>query len=87
VNLNKSLLKYAEENDELVLKNIPPQFRKYFSNFLKLNIKEQKYINAIKGNVIFIDDILTEGATIKEAEMLIKSLQPKNLIKYVLIKS
>ena len=84
----QSILKSAGKNGELVVKAIPPMYRKYFSNFMKFDdkISEQLY-KAMSGNVLLIDDLLNEGTTIKECEQLIRSLNATHIIKYVLLKT
>jgi len=84
----KNLLKHSSKNNEFFLKKIPPQYRKYFSNFLKFDNDVQRTLyNKISGNVLVIDDILAKGTTINEIIKLIESFNPKTLIKYVLLKT
>jgi hypothetical protein len=84
----KRLMISAGKDGEVTLKNIPPQFRKYFSNFLKFDSEIQRnYLNKLRGNVLIVDDILAKGTTMIEVENLIRSLNPTSVVKYALLKS
>lgn len=85
----KTILSYKSKlskNGKLIMKDILPMHRKFFSNFLKLNDVSRTTLNLLKGNVLLIDDYLTKGITMIEMERLLKSYGNENLYKYVLIK-
>jgi hypothetical protein len=84
----KSLLKYSIKDGEFFLKRIPPQYRKYFFNFLKFDNNIQRdFYNKLSGNILIVDDILSEGTTINEIEKLVKSFNPSKIIKYVILRT
>lgn len=84
----EKLLKIIVNREDFQLKHIPPKFRHYFSNFLKFDDNVQHtYYNKLRNNVLIVDDILTKGTTMRECELLARSLNPNFLLKYVLIKS
>lgn len=69
------------------IKSLPPRFRKYVINFLKFNTEvEKRLINRIiGGKILLVDDILTEGTTIKSMSSLLKSLNALDVTSFVLL--
>ena len=70
------------------MKEIKPEYRKFFKKFLKFNNKNQREMfNAISGKrVIVIDDYETSGTTIKEMVRLLSEVGAIEVIVFVLIK-
>ena len=68
------------------IKKIPPRFRRYILNFLKLDNTNRRLLNKIvDGKVVVVDDFITEGTTFKEINRLIENYSPKEVILFSLI--
>jgi hypothetical protein len=80
--LNKVLSK-----ESFRLKSIPPQYRKFISNFLSFNSDtERRVFNSIsEGNVLLVDDILTEGTTFINMAKLLQNLGADSITGFILL--
>ncbi len=68
------------------IKKIPPRFRKYIHNFLKMDLKNRELLNRlVDGKVLVIDDYVSEGSTFREIDRLIDNYAPKEIILFSLI--
>ena len=68
------------------IKKIPPKFRRYILNFLKLDNTNRRLLNKIvDGKVVVVDDFITEGTTFREINRLIENYSPKEIILFSLI--
>lgn len=82
----ETLLKKAIVDNKFRIKKIPPKFRKYIINFLKIDINNKMLLNKLyNGKILIVDDLQTEGTTFKEIERLIQKYSPKEIILYSLI--
>jgi len=68
------------------IKKIPPRFRKFILNFLKIDIKNRELLNKlVNGKIIIIDDFVSEGTTFNEVNRLLENYAPKEIILFSLI--
>lgn len=79
----KTILK-AKENNEFEIKKIPPQYRKFFKNWIQINSDNIKDITG--KDVVLFDDYLTSGATLDEVCLSLKELSPKSITCFTIIK-
>ena len=83
--ITKSVEKFRS-NDKFEIKKITPRFRRFISNFLKLDLKSREIFNRITdGKILIVDDIVTEGTTFTEMERIIQNYSPKDIILFSLI--
>ena len=74
----------AKSRNEFEIKKIPPQYRKFFKNWIDIN---SEAIRDISGkDVILFDDYLTSGATLDEVCLSLKELSPKSITCFTIIK-
>ncbi len=80
--LNKVLSK-----ESFRLKSVPPQYRKFISNFLSFNSDtERRVFNSIsEGNILLVDDILTEGTTFINMAKLLQNLGANSITGFILL--
>ena len=83
------ILNRVFSKNEYKLKSIPPQYRKFIDNFISFNTETEKRIfnSILEGNVLVVDDILTEGTTFINMVKLIESAGSKNVIGFTLLSS
>ena len=84
LNTFEKIILKAKENNEFEIKKIPPQYRKFFKNWIEIN---SEAIRDISGkDVILFDDYLTSGATLDEVCLSLKELSPKSITCFTIIK-
>lgn len=73
--------------EDYKLRSIPPRYRKFILNFIKYNTEvEKRIINGIvNGKILVVDDILTEGTTIKNMIKLLQSSGASEIVSFVLL--
>jgi hypothetical protein len=83
----RSILNKAFSKEDYKLRSIPPRYRKFIFNFIKFNTESEKRIlNAIvNGKILVVDDILTEGTTIKNIIKLLYSAGAEEIVSFVLL--
>jgi hypothetical protein len=81
------LLNKVFSKESFKLRSIPPQYRKFISNFLSFNSDtEQRIFNSIsEGNVLLVDDILTEGTTFINMSKLLQNLGANSITGFILL--
>lgn len=76
----------AVVNGAFKMKKIEPRFRRFIINFLKVDITNRNLFNTlVNGKVLIVDDIFTEGTTLREAQRLVSLYAPKEIILFSLI--
>jgi len=83
----RSILNKAFSKEDYKLRSIPPRYRKFISNFIKFNTEaEKRVLNAIvNGKILVVDDILTEGTTVKNMIKLLYSYGAEEIVSFVLL--
>jgi phosphoribosylpyrophosphate synthetase len=83
----RSILNKAFSKEDYKLRSIPPRYRKFIFNFIKFNTEaEKRVLNAIvNGKILVVDDILTEGTTIKNINKLLYSAGAEEIVSFVLL--
>lgn len=83
----RSILNKAFSKEDYKLRSIPPRYRKFIFNFIKFNTEaEKRVLNAIVGGkILVVDDILTEGTTIKNIIKLLYSAGAEEVVSFVLL--
>lgn len=86
--VEKLLHKIFSQNDYKI-RSVTPRFRKFIINFLKFNSElEKRTMNAlVEGKVLIIDDILTEGTTVKNMVSLLEGINAKEVLSFILLAS
>jgi adenine/guanine phosphoribosyltransferase-like PRPP-binding protein len=80
------MLEKSIEDGVFKISKITPRFRKFFLNFLVLNTTNRVLLNRIVGGqVLVIDDIVTEGTTFHEIKRLLDNYAPEKIIYYSII--
>jgi hypothetical protein len=81
------LLNRVFSKESFKLRSIPPQYRKFIENFLSFNSDtEQRIFNAISGgNILLVDDILTEGTTFINMAKLLRNLGANSITGFILL--
>lgn len=84
-NLQKQLDSIAKTG-KFSMKRIPPQYRSFIIDFLKLDTSQRELMNKITdGKVLVVDDYITKGTTFKEVGRLLEFYSPKSTFYYSLI--
>lgn len=74
------------KKSDFKIKYFPPRYRKFVINFLKLKENDRRLINLINnGNVLVVDDIITEGTTFTEVFRLLKNYNSNTINLYSLL--
>ena len=83
----RSILNKAFSKEDYKLRSIPPRYRKFIFNFIKFNTEaEKRVLNAIvNGKILVVDDILTEGTTVKNMIKLLYSAGAEEIVSFVLL--
>lgn len=82
----ENIIKKAQVNGIFKIKKVAPKFRKFVINFLMIDLKDKQILNKITdGNIMVIDDFVSEGTTLLEVNRLIENYTPKKVILYSLI--
>lgn len=80
------MLENAIVDGEFQIKKIPPRFRRYFDNILKLDNQSSRLLNKIRnGKVLVVDDYINGGNTIAQINNLLENYLPEEIIIYTLI--
>lgn len=82
-----AILKKAFSKEDYKLRSIPPRYRKFILNFIKLNTEaEKRIVNRVaNGRVLIVDDILTEGTTVKNIHTILTDMGASEIISFVLL--
>lgn len=82
----ENMLSKANVNNSFKIKKIPPKFRKFIINFLKIDLKNKQLLNQIvNGKILIVDDFAISGTTFKEIDRIINLYSPKEIIYYSLL--
>ena len=83
----KKILNKVFSKEDYKLRSLPPQYRKYVLNFMKFNSEaDKRLINAIiNGRVLIVDDIVTEGTTIRNMVALLNSIGVEDVVSFALL--
>jgi hypothetical protein len=82
----EKMVQKATENGIFKIKKIPPRFRNYITNFLKMDVKNRELLNKlVNGKIIVVDDFVSQGTTFTEINRLIENYAPKEIILFSLI--
>ena len=83
----RKILNKVFGKEDYKLRSLPPQYRKYVLNFMKFNNEADKRIinSIIGGKVLIVDDIVTEGTTIKNIILLLNSIGAENIVSFALL--
>lgn len=81
------ILNKAFSKEDYKLRSVPPRYRKFILNFIKLNTEaEKRIINRIaNGKILIVDDILTEGTTVKNINTILTDLGASEITSFVLL--
>lgn len=82
-----SIINRILSKDNFKLRSIPPQYRKFITNFLSFNSKtERRIFNAIiGGKILVVDDILTEGTTLSNMAKLLENVGADTVTGFILL--
>lgn len=85
----EKILRTVFSKEDYKIRSLSPRYRKFVLNFMKFNTDLEKRImnRLVGGKVLVIDDILTEGTTIKNIVALLNSINSKEVISFVLLAS
>lgn len=82
----EKMIRNAIVGDSFKIKKIPPRFRRFILNFLKINVNDERILNKlINGKILIVDDFISEGTTFNEINRIIDNFSPKEIIMYSLI--
>lgn len=82
----ENMLSKANVNNSFKIKKIPPKFRKFIINFLKIDLKNKQLLNQIvNGKILIVDNFAISGTTFKEIDRIINLYSPKEIIYYSLL--
>lgn len=82
----ENMISKANVNNSFKIKKIPPKFRKFIINFLKIDLKNKQLLNQIvNGKILIVDDFAISGTTFKEIDRIINLYSPKEIIYYSLL--
>lgn len=84
-----AFFKSSTKSGEFKIKEVLPQFRKFFSNFLifKSDTDRQIYNAIANGNILLVDDIKTSGETLKEMLRNINTYLPKSVTIFIFFRN
>jgi hypothetical protein len=82
----EKMIQKAVINGVFKIKKITPKFRRFITNFLKIDLKNKKLLNKlVDGKVLIVDDFTSEGSTFADVNRLIENYAPKEIILFSLI--
>jgi hypothetical protein len=82
----EKMIQKAVINGIFKIKKITPKFRRFITNFLKIDLKNKKLLNKlVDGKVLIVDDFTSEGSTFADVNRLIENYAPKEIILFSLI--
>lgn len=82
----EKMVERADVEGVFKIKKIPPRFRQFIINFLKIDAGNRKLLNRITdGKVLIVDDFISAGTTFAEVKRLVENYAPNEVIMYSLI--
>ena len=82
----EKMVKKATIDNVFYIKKIHPRFRKYITNFLKIDVNNKMILNKIvNGNILIVDDIISEGTTFRDVSNILEKYGPNEIILFSLI--
>ena len=80
---NNILIKIKETEHQARIKNRNVRLKNLIGSFVIKSDKQNKNVNLIRNrNIILIDDITTTGATLKEAQKILKQAGARKVIAF-----
>jgi alpha-N-acetylglucosamine transferase len=82
-----SIINKILSKDNFKLRSVPPQYRKFITNFLSFNSEAERRIfnSIIDGKVLVVDDILTEGTTFSNMSKLLENFGANSIVGFILL--
>jgi hypothetical protein len=82
-----ALLNKVFSEKDYKLRSIPPQYRKFILNFLSFNSDASKefFNKLLGGKILIVDDIVTEGTTLKGIAELLDTVKPEKIVAFALL--
>lgn len=89
-NERKQILKILNtvfSKEDYKLRSVSPRFRKFILNFVKFNNDANKRVmnSIVNGKILVVDDILTEGTTVKNIVQLLNGAGASEVVSFVLL--
>lgn len=89
-NERKQILKILNtvfSKEDYKLRSVSPRFRKFILNFVKFNTEVNKKVmnRIVNGKILVVDDILTEGTTVKNIVQLLREAGALEVVSFVLL--
>jgi phosphoribosylpyrophosphate synthetase len=81
------ILNTVFSKEDYKLRSVSPRFRKFILNFVKFNTEVNKRVmnRIVNGKILVVDDILTEGTTVKNIVQLLNSAGASEVVSFVLL--
>jgi len=82
-----SVLNKIFNKKDYKIKSIPSQYRKFVLNFLSFNsdTNRQFFNKLLGGKILIVDDIVTEGTTLRNIVDLLSTVKPEKITAFALL--